>query len=365
MTTTRTTPTKRRLARLLAVAAWIISGALLSGNARAQRPASDSLSTGTLTIQSTAPGATVALHGSSELVGEAPLDLGPEWVGRYRVQMQAPGHAAARGALELPGQGMAPRLRSDPPGLSGRSLLHALYPPGLSALLSRRTTRGAAFLIAGVGGAGAVVRDHLEYRSKRKEADVETQDRAKDFQYARNRWILYTAGVWGLSALDHLTAPRVELVETAPAGITIGGPRLTRGGAIGHSILVPGGGQDFAGQDLRGSLWLGSVLLSGAALVTANESHRRIETKLARAETLLATATPSDIADRRADVAHFSDLETRSSRLVNRLAIATIVIYAANVVDAGLLNLQAAPNLDKASLSPSIGPRTISLTYRF
>jgi hypothetical protein len=157
----------------------------------------------------------------------------------------------------------------------------------------------------------------------------------------------------------------VDLVTTTPTGITIGSPRLTRGGVIGHSILVPGGGQDFAGQDLKGSLWLGSVLLSGAACLTANESHRRIETKLARAETLLATATPGDIPDRQADVTHFSDLETRSSRLVNRLAIATIVIYAANVVDAGLLNLQASPNLGKVSLAPSIGPRTISLTYRF
>jgi hypothetical protein len=365
MTKTRTIPTTRRLARLLAVAAWIIGGALLSGSAHAQRPPSDSLATGALTIQSSAPNATVALHGSSELLGEAPLDLGPEWVGRYRVMMSAPGYAAARGALELPGQGMAPSLRSDPPGLSGRSLLHALYFPGVSALLSHRTTRGTAFLIAGTGGLGAVVRDHLEYRSKRKEGDVETQERAKDFQYARNRWILYTAGVWGLSALDHLTTARVDLVTTTPTGITIGSPRLTRGGVIGHSILVPGGGQDFAGQDLKGSLWLGSVLLSGAACLTANESHRRIETKLARAETLLATATPGDIPDRQADVTHFSDLETRSSRLVNRLAIATIVIYAANVVDAGLLNLQASPNLGKVSLAPSIGPRTISLTYRF
>src|SRR5690349_12174232 len=288
MTQTRTIPAKHRLARLLAAAAWIIGLLLLSGSARAQGPPSDSLATpGALTVQSSAPNATVALHGPGELMGEVPLDLGPEWVGRYRVVMQAPGYAVARGALELPGQGMAPRLRSDPPGLSGRTLLHALYFPGVSALLSHRNTRGAAFLTAGVGGVVAVVRDHLEYRSKRNDADVETQDRAKDFQYARNRWILYTAGVWGLSALDHLTTARVALVATAPAGITLAGPRLTRGGAIGHSILVPGGGQDLAGQELRGSLWLGSVLLSGAAWVTANESHRRIETKLALASSLL------------------------------------------------------------------------------
>src|SRR5205085_5522911 len=113
-----------------------------------------------------------------------------------------------------------------------------------------------------------------------------------------NRWAVYTVGVWGLSALDHLTGARVDLLETTSTRITIGGPRLTRGGVVGSSVLVPGLGQDFAGQELRGSLWLGSVLLSGAAYLTANESHRRIETKLSRAETLLLAAPPGEILDR-------------------------------------------------------------------
>lgn len=358
MTPKRRNSTNHPHVRLLAAAAWVIACSLLSGTARAQRPASDSLGTGTLTIQSSAPGATVALHGSSDLLGEAPIDLGPEWVGRYRVTMQAPGYAAARGELELPGQGMTPSALSSP-------TLSALYFPGVSAILSHRNKRGAAFLIAGVGGLGAVVRDHLEFRSKRNDLDPETQDRAKDFQYARNRWALYTAGVWGLSALDHVTRARVELLEATPARITLGGPKLTRGGVVLRSMIVPGGGQDFAGQELKGSLWLGSVFLSGAAYLTANESHRRIETKLARAQTLLLAATPSDLADRQADVTHFTDLESRSSRLVRRLALATIVIHAANVLDAGLLNLNASPNLGKVSVAPSIGPRTISLTCRF
>jgi len=166
MTPKRRISTNHRHVRLLAAAAWIIGGALLSGTAQAQRPASDSLSTGTLTIQSSATDATVALHGSSDLLGQAPLDLGPEWVGRYRVQMQAPGYAAARGELLLPGQGMTPSA------FSGKTALRALYFPGVSALLDHRNTRGAAFLIAGVGGLGAVVRDHLEFRSKRKDPEI-------------------------------------------------------------------------------------------------------------------------------------------------------------------------------------------------
>ena len=312
-----------------------------------------------LTLQCSAADGTIALRGSSDLIGAAPVDLGPEWIGTYRVVLSAPGYAVARGRIHIPGGEESPRLES------GSLFLHSLYFPGVASILSGRSERGAAFMSGGVGGLAAVVRDHLEYRSKRKKLDFESQDEALDFRYARNRWEIYTAAVWGLAALDDVLRPKVTMPEASPTRVTLGGPSLTRGQVIGRSVALPGGGQDAAGREMRGALWLGAVLVSGAAYVTADESHHRIETKLSRAEALLATASPSELADRQADVAHFTDLEDRSSRLKSRLALVTLVVHLANVVDAGLLDPKA-PDLEKvSSLHPIVGPRSIALSYRF
>ena len=352
MTTTERISTSVARARLLAAAALCVGACFLSRPARAQQPPPPAGGPGEMVIQSSPQDATIAVRGASDIVGVSPLELGPEWTGRYSVTAQAPGHAAAAGVIYFPGPGGVPRLLSDPSGLSGGVLFKSLYFPGAAALLSHRTYRGVVFLTAGVGGLGAVVRDHLEYSGKKDDPGFDGE-RALDFKYARDRWALYTGGVWLLSAVDNAVHPRLDVIESSPTRITVRTPSLTRSGLLVRSLLVPGAGQDCAGQSIRGAAWLGGVLLSGAAYVTASESHHRIQTKLAEAEQLLVTASPAELADRQADVDHFIEREDDSRRLMDKLVLTTLAIYAANVIDAGFVRLGENPGLAKVSLTPS------------
>jgi hypothetical protein len=315
-----------------------------------------------MTVQTSPPEAQIDLHGSSELIGTSPLDLGAQWSGRYSVVVSAPGYAAARGALFFPERGGAPYAVSDTRRLTGKLLVHSLYPPGAAALMSHRSARGWAFVAAGVGGLGAVIRDQVETSGK--------PDKADDFRYARGRWAIYTGAVWALSAIDNFARPRMDLLESSPNHVTLGTPRASRPGVVMRSVLVPGAGQDYVGRNMRGALWLGGTFLSGAAYLTADESHHRIQTKRARAQALLLTATSSEAPARQADVDHFTDLEKRSRRLVDRLALTTLAVYAANVIDAGLTPVGSGSGRGKkvSLVAPiGIGPETagLALTYRF
>jgi hypothetical protein len=322
-----------------------------------------------MTVLTSPPDARVLLQGSSEVGGQAPLELGPQWTGRYSVLVAAPGYATARGALEFPLGGGKPTSRSEPPGMSGMMLLKSLNFPGVPDLLSGSKGRGLALLTAGLGGAGAALRNHLEYRTNQKKTDVESRDKAFDFQYARERWSIYTGGVWGLSALDYMLRPRMRLLESTPTSVTIGTPRLTRGNVMLRSALVPGAGQAFASQRTRGTAWLSATLLAGAAYFVADESHHRLLTKLHRAELRLLTATPSEIPALQADVVHFTNKERSSHDLLSGLGLATVGIHAANIIDAGMLPLGRPASWKQSSTSISVpmqrGRVAVAITRRF
>jgi hypothetical protein len=294
--------------------------------------------------------------------------LEPLWTGRYRVTIEAPGHATVHGAILFPEDGSEPVARSEPPGITPGILLRSLNVPGVPHLLSHRAARGAAFLVAGAGGLGAMVRNDAEYRDRRDLPDVESQDRAGDFRHARRSWTIYTGTVWGLSALDYIVRARMGVLESTPTRVTVGAPRLSRAGVMGRSILIPGAGQDHANRKLRGLVWLGATLASGAAYFVAVESRHQILTKLTRAEALLATAGPDEFAARQADVEHFAGREESSRQLVNGLALGTAGIYIANILDAGIVPLGGAPSrTEKVSLVAPVHSRRaeIALVYRF
>jgi len=321
-----------------------------------------------MTLISSPADAWVALRGSSELMGNSPLDLGPGWSGRYIVTITAPGCATARGALFFPPRGSRPYSLSDPPGVSGGLLLRSLNVPGVPELMSGSQRRGLALLTAGAGGVLAMTRDHIKYRDNLANPDEESQDRARNFRYARARWALYTGAVWGLSALDYIVRPRMSLLESIPTRVTVGTPRLKRADVVWRSILIPGAGQDYANRRVRGLFWLGASLSSGAAFIIADESHYRIRTKLGRARALLAAASPGEVPDRQADVDHFTSLEETSRRLVHELTIGTAGIYLANIIDAGIVPLNGGSTaVKKASIEAPLGARraAIALRYRF
>jgi hypothetical protein len=321
-----------------------------------------------MTVLTSPVDALVTLTGESELRATSPIELEPLWTGRYRVTIEAPGHATVRGALLFPEDGSRPTARSEPPGVTPGILLRSLNVPGFPHLLSRRAGRGAALLVAGAGGLGAIVLNQAEYRDRLDRPDLESQDRAGDFRHARRSWTIYTGTVWGLSALDYIVRARMDLLESTPTRVTVGAPRLRRAGVMWRSILIPGAGQDYANRKFRGLVWLGATLASGAAYFVAVESRHQILTKLTRAEALLATASPAEFADRQADVDHFVSREESSRQLVNGFALGTAGIYVANILDAGIVPLGGASSgTEKVSLVVPVHPRRaeIALTYRF
>jgi hypothetical protein len=159
----------------------------------------------------------------------------------------------------------------------------------------------------------------------------------------------------------------MDLLEATPTRVRVSAPRLTRVNVVWRSVLVPGAGQDYANHKGRGLFWLGATLLSGAAYFIADESHHRIVTKLGRSRILLATAGPGEIADRQADVDHFTSLEETSRQLVDGLAIGSVGLYVANVLDAGIVGIGGSTANSKVSFSAPASPRraAVALTYRF
>jgi len=334
----------------------------LASHALAQAPA------GELTVLTSPAEARLTLWGPSDIVGTAPLDLPSTWIGVFKVRVEAPGYARANGLIELPARSFRPTLISERPGISPGLLVRSLNFPGVPALSSGHKERGLAFLTAGVGGLAATARDHFRYRDKLQGSDVDSEDRAKDFHYARNRWAAYTGAVWGLSAIDYIIRARIDLVESTPTRITVAAPKLHRTSVVWRSILVPGAGQDYANRNMRGFGWLGITLASGAAWTIAEESHHRIETKLARAESLLAVAGPTEIFTRQANVQHFQSLQETSKQLRDGLMIATGTLYLANVLDAATIPLtRNEEKKAKLSLAAPFRPREpmLALQYRF
>ncbi len=345
------------VALLLGAACSLLGGPTLAQPA----PARDAQPTD-ITILTSPADAHLTLKGRAEVAGTSPLDLPSTWAGRYSVTIDAFGHSTAQGILFIPPRGGRPTALSEPPRLTGGLLIRSLNFPGLPALSSQHTARGVAFLAAGTGGAAAMARDHFSYRNNLGEQDTDSQDRAADFHYARNRWAAYTGAVWGLSALDYILRPRMDLIEATPSRITLGAPRLRRGSVVVRSLLVPGAGQEFANRRGRAFFWLSAALASGAAYVIADESHHRIATKVARAESLLVVAIPAETAARQADVSHFVSREQTSRDLTHGLRNATIAIYVANVLDAVLLPLsQGESGARKVSLSAPLSPTRASL----
>jgi len=93
-TTRRTLIARFARARLLAAAILCVGSILGSSSAWAQKPPETAPDTtgsgGGMTLLSSPPEAQVELRGSSEIMGAPPLDLGPQWTGRYKVTVSAP-----------------------------------------------------------------------------------------------------------------------------------------------------------------------------------------------------------------------------------------------------------------------------------
>lgn len=238
----------------------------------------------TVTLLTAPPTARVALRGTSHISGPSPLDLPRGWSGRYSVSVGAPGFATGQFLLAIPSTGEAPYSLSEAPGLSPGLLFRSLNLPGVPDISSGHKERGLVLAGAAVGGALGAIRAEREHSSDSDINTVEAGDRAEDNRIYRNRWLAYAGAVWAASALDYVVRGRVHVLESSPARVTLGIPRVTHGGMFWRSLLVPGAGQEFAGQRGRGLAWLSATLASGAAYVIADFEYERDRSRLDRGE---------------------------------------------------------------------------------
>ena len=178
--------------------ALILALPLLPGMGQAQVPPPAPAPTG-LTLLSSPPEARITLLGESQIAGPAPIEVPPTWKGRFKVRVEAEGHARSDGALFIPEGGGAPRQLSDSPGWSPGLIVRSLSFPGLPDLSSDNRLRGTLLAAAATGAGAAALRAHRFYRRDLGRDDIHASDRAEDYRIQRNRWTTYGAGVYTFS----------------------------------------------------------------------------------------------------------------------------------------------------------------------
>jgi hypothetical protein len=365
--------------RMLRVAAAVAS-VLLMGQAVPRAATGQDLGaprTGTLTLLSLAPGARIALKGTSAYSGPSPLEVPEGWSGRYSVVLGAPGHATGQSVIGIPTTG-APYSLSEAPGLSTGLLVRSLNFPGLPDISSGHKDRGTALLLgAGVATFGSIY-SQIEHDQAIDRGTLDGYEDADDYRMYRDRWFAYGGAVWAVSALDYMVRSRVRVLESTPERMTLGVPRVTRGGMLWRSIVAPGSGQEFAGLHGRGMLWLGGMLAAGAGYVMARGEMDQRETDIHRSQQkqkLFGAFDSLGPTEQQQYLKLVNNLEQQESSLKNARAwadgflIALASAYGLNVLDAltAPIRRDDATGPPRLSLIAPVSPRTtaLGLSYRF
>ena len=321
-----------------------------------------------LTLLASPPGARVAISGTSSLSGPSPLELPAGWSGRHSVRVGAPNYATGQGVIAIPSSG-APYSLSEAPGLSAGLIVRSLNLPGFPAMSSGHKARGLLFL-AGAAGAGfGAAQAQMRHDDDTDLGTVTGDDEAADHRLERDRWLGYGGGVWALSALDYMVRARVRIQEATPQRVTLGVPKVTRGGMFWRSMLAPGAGQEFANQRGRGLLWLSATLATGAAVVIAERSVDVRRTEVEWTRSLLDSAGPSEHAVLLDQLGRQQGSLENSRNVRDGFLTALAAVYAANLLDALIAPIRRddGPGPPRVTLDAPIDSRraALALSYRF
>jgi hypothetical protein len=322
-----------------------------------------------VTLLTAPPEARVSLHGTSHLVGPSPVELPAGWSGRYTIQIGAPGYATGKIALAFPSTGQAPYSLSEAPGLSAGLLFRSLNFPGAPDYLGGHEERGLILAAAAVGGGIGAARAEQMHSRDSKRSDLASQDQAEDDRNYRNHWLGYVGAVWALSALDYIERGRVQVLETTPTRVTLGIPWVTRGGALWRSMLVPGAGQEYAGERSRGLAWLSATLACGAAFVIADFEHERDLSRLYRGEEAYAALDSTLKPLYRPALVELEKKADTSRKWRKGFAVAAAGVYALNLLDALAMPIRRDDGTGEPrfSLDAPVTPEraALRLSYRF
>lgn len=311
-----------------------------------------------LTVFTTPKDGDISLYGSAKLGGKSPFDVPPSVSGRFNVIVEADGLSRTHGVVYLPPRGGLPFLLSEPREGSMALFLRGFNYPGVPNWSTARPYRGIALAAAGTGGLYMALNAHLSYRDRLDEVGDFAAERARQERAHRNGWLIYTGGVWAMSALDYWIRPRLELVESTPTRLTVDVPQTTRLGALWRSLIVPGAGQEFANHRTRSTVWLGTVLFSAAGFVYADYRVNREEHEVDVVQDVVDNASPADLPDALLRLEQEQRDLDASKDLRTGFAIAALGFYALNLADASImwLSLPVPTRPKVASVEPIVSP---------
>jgi uncharacterized protein DUF5683 len=330
---------------LLCLAAVLtLTPSLAQGQAPPLSPqASKTSKPAALTIFTAPENATATLRGPGDLAGRTPLEVPPLMTGSFSIIVEGNGLSRTQGVIHLPPAGGLPFMVSEQPGVSLGLILRGINFPGVPNMAGGRLPRGVPLLTGALGAGIMAVRAHLYYRDRLDEVGEFAADRAQEEKNQRNDWIIYSAALWGMSAVDYWIRPRFSLNETTPTRLTLGVPRATRGGAIWRSILIPGAGQEFGNHRTRSVVWLSTVILSGAGYVVADYRYDRDVTDLKWAQIGVDNATPAELPTREAQLAQAQRSLDESKDIRRGAVVIGAAFYALNVFDTMIMRLKLEP----------------------
>jgi len=333
----------------------------------------------TLTVLTQPAAAWLRFDGPSRVQGPAPLELPPSLQGRFSLVVEG-NVARTQGVLYIPPRGAPAKLLSEPRALSGGLIIRSLSYPGIPDITAKRPLRGLVLATAATGGLVASGFAHFRYRDRLDEFGAEAGDRAQDQRKSRNSWAKFAGATYGLSILDYWIRPRLAIEESTPSRITLSVPTLSRTGVLWRSVLVPGAGQDYANQRVRGALWLGAALSAAAGFVVADGIVERDQTDVDWAQAAIDSAGsgPFGPTEQLAHLERLHNLEVKrndlqsSEDLRRGFRYAMIGVYLANILDAFLVPTHgpAGSAVQQPRVSTSVVPLapsgpTVQVTYRF
>jgi hypothetical protein len=302
--------------------------------------------------------------GSSAITGRAPIDVPSSLNGRYRIVVEGAGFSKVQGDIFIPPRGALPYVASEPRGASAALILRGFHYPGVPDLLSGHSGRGIALATAATGALLMAAASHSTYRHRLDGTGGEAFDHAMEARRFRDAWVVYGATVLGASAVDYWIRPRVGLLEATPTRLTLDAPKVSRGGAVWRSLLLPGAGQEFGNHRARGAIWLGAVLLSGAGIVVADNRVQRDQTDLKWANIELGTAAPPEQAQRQLRVDEARRALQASDDVRRGFVTATVSLHILNLLDTVVMPLTvstATAAKGSSSITPLVGPDEVGM----
>jgi hypothetical protein len=324
----------------------------------------------TLTVLTQPGTAWLRFDGASHIQGPSPLELPPSFQGRFSLIVEGPNASRSQGVLYVPPRGIPAKLLSEPRSISAGLLIRSLSYPGLPDITAKRHLRGGVLMVAATGGLVMAGISHFEYRDRLDRFGAQAADEALDERKARNSWVKFAGATWAVSAVDYWIRPRLAVVESNPSRVTLSVPTISRSGILWRSALIPGAGQDFANQRVRGALWLGAGLAAAAGFVVADGMVERDQTDADWAEAYLDSSGPAELTVRLRDLEVARNDLHSSEDLRRGFRYAMIGVYLAGLVDALLVPTHSPAAVPESRVSTMILPVTpngpaVQVTLRF